>query len=199
MVFLIQNTQNRDTMALQLKLSELIIAMKGAENRIATVEELPEDELEQLHKELCVHAEAAGDALESRRSSNASRREICVTAPGLAPHGGRQDEAQAHRDRQRRKRTREWRPRRSRPRCRRFRRPHRRLHGRGCRHWRQIVDGLAEAGEIGLDVVEHFAAGVAGETFDLLGKLQHVLTQVLQVFLQALDVDLMCRWCLSAP
>jgi low affinity Fe/Cu permease len=35
MVFLIQNTQNRDSMALQVKLAELIIAMKGAENRIA--------------------------------------------------------------------------------------------------------------------------------------------------------------------
>ena len=69
MVFLIQNTQNRDTMALQLKLSELIIAMKGAENRIAMIEDLPEEDLEQLHKELCAHAEAAGDALESRRSS----------------------------------------------------------------------------------------------------------------------------------
>ena len=67
MVFLIQNTQNRDTMALQLKLSELIIAMKDAENRIATVEDLPEEDLEQLHKELCAQAEAAGDALASRR------------------------------------------------------------------------------------------------------------------------------------
>jgi low affinity Fe/Cu permease len=68
MVFLIQNTQNRDTLALQLKLSELIIAMKDAENRIATIEDLPEEELEQLHKELCVRAEQAGDALASRRS-----------------------------------------------------------------------------------------------------------------------------------
>ncbi len=69
MVFLIQNTQNRDTMALQLKLSELIIAMKDAENKLATAEDLPEEDLEQLHKELCARAEAAGDALESRRSS----------------------------------------------------------------------------------------------------------------------------------
>ena len=68
MVFLIQNTQNRDTLALQLKLSELIIAMKDAENRIATAEDLPEEDLEQLHKELCSRAEAAGDALASRRS-----------------------------------------------------------------------------------------------------------------------------------
>src|SRR5262249_30599310 len=35
MVFLIQNTQNRDTLAIQLKLSELVLAMKGAENKFA--------------------------------------------------------------------------------------------------------------------------------------------------------------------
>lgn len=67
MVFLIQNTQNRDTLALQLKLSELIIAVKDAENRIATIEDLPEEELEKLHQELSAHAQAAGDALASRR------------------------------------------------------------------------------------------------------------------------------------
>jgi low affinity Fe/Cu permease len=67
MVFLIQNTQNRDSLALQVKLSELIIAMKGAENRIATVEDLSEEELEQLHKDLCARAEATGDALSNRR------------------------------------------------------------------------------------------------------------------------------------
>ena len=36
MVFLIQHTQNRDTLALQLKLAEVIIAMRDAENRVAT-------------------------------------------------------------------------------------------------------------------------------------------------------------------
>src|SRR6201999_2393093 len=51
MVFLIQHTQNRDTLALQLKLSELIIAVHGAENRVATIEDLDEDELEKLHQE----------------------------------------------------------------------------------------------------------------------------------------------------
>lgn len=67
MVFLIQNTQNRDTMALQLKLAELIIAMKGAKNSLATVEDLTEEELEDLHKELCVRADAADELLASRR------------------------------------------------------------------------------------------------------------------------------------
>jgi len=68
MVFLIQNTQNRDTMALQVKLSELIIAMKGAENRFAAVEELSDQELEQLHKDLSARAQATSDALNVRRS-----------------------------------------------------------------------------------------------------------------------------------
>ena len=46
MVFLIQHTQNRDTLALQLKLAELIIAVEGAENRLATAEDLSEEDLE---------------------------------------------------------------------------------------------------------------------------------------------------------
>ena len=51
MVFLIQNTQNRDTMALQIKLDELIIAMHGAKNRLAAAEDLCDEDLQALHKE----------------------------------------------------------------------------------------------------------------------------------------------------
>lgn len=69
MVFLIQNTQNRDTMALQLKLSELILAMSEAENRFATAEDLSEEELEQLHQELHKRAETTLGALNSRRAT----------------------------------------------------------------------------------------------------------------------------------
>jgi low affinity Fe/Cu permease len=57
MVFLIQHTQNRDTLALQLKLAELIIAFKGAENRIATIEDMEEDDLERLHEDYRQRAE----------------------------------------------------------------------------------------------------------------------------------------------
>jgi|SRR5690242_18060098 len=73
MVFLIQNTQNRDSLALQVKVSELIIAMKGAENSMAAIEHLSEEELEQLHKKLCARAEATGDALSIRRDKAKAR------------------------------------------------------------------------------------------------------------------------------
>jgi low affinity Fe/Cu permease len=45
MVFLIQNTQNRDTAALQLKLDELIRAHEGARNRLLQLEDLTEEEM----------------------------------------------------------------------------------------------------------------------------------------------------------
>ena len=57
MVFLIQNTQNRDMMAVQLKLSELVLAMKGAENKFASIEDLSDDELEDLHNDCRKRAE----------------------------------------------------------------------------------------------------------------------------------------------
>lgn len=50
MVFIIQQTQNKDTMALQLKLNELISANKSASNRLIDIEDLTEDELEVLKK-----------------------------------------------------------------------------------------------------------------------------------------------------
>src|SRR5256885_4488870 len=68
MVFLIQNTQNRDTMALQVKLAELIIAVQGAHNRLAIAEDLSEEELERLHKQYCSKADSALETLEQRRA-----------------------------------------------------------------------------------------------------------------------------------
>jgi low affinity Fe/Cu permease len=48
MVFLIQNTQNRDSEAVQLKLDELIRANEQARNRLLRLEELSEDEMEHI-------------------------------------------------------------------------------------------------------------------------------------------------------
>ena len=50
MVFLIQRSQNKDSLALQLKLNELVAAMEGASNRLIDVEDLTEDELRVLHR-----------------------------------------------------------------------------------------------------------------------------------------------------
>jgi low affinity Fe/Cu permease len=50
MVFIIQQTQNKDTIALQIKLNELIASSEFASNRLVDVEDLTEDELETLKK-----------------------------------------------------------------------------------------------------------------------------------------------------
>jgi low affinity Fe/Cu permease len=69
MVFLIQNTQNRDTLAIQLKLSELVLAMKGAENRFAAIEDLSDEELQALHDDCRARAEMTLHHLEGRKTT----------------------------------------------------------------------------------------------------------------------------------
>src|SRR5438270_8857780 len=51
MVFLIQNTQNRDAKAVHLKLDEVIRALKGARNQLVDLEALSDDELKKLEEE----------------------------------------------------------------------------------------------------------------------------------------------------
>ena len=69
MVFLIQNTQNRDTAALQIKLAELILAVQGAKNKLATAEDMTEEELEKLHAQYQERANDTLQQLERRRSA----------------------------------------------------------------------------------------------------------------------------------
>lgn len=52
MVFLIQNTQNRDSKALQVKLSELILALEAANNKIAAIESASPEELDAALEEI---------------------------------------------------------------------------------------------------------------------------------------------------
>jgi len=50
MVFLIQRTQNKDALAIHIKLNEIVAALEGASNRLIDVEDLNEDEIKTLHK-----------------------------------------------------------------------------------------------------------------------------------------------------
>jgi low affinity Fe/Cu permease len=65
MVFVIQNTQNRDTAAVQIKLDELIRATQGAHNAMLDLEQLEEEQLEQYLKR---YEELAARAREKLRS-----------------------------------------------------------------------------------------------------------------------------------
>jgi low affinity Fe/Cu permease len=85
MVFLIQNTQNRDMLAVQLKLSELVLAMKGAKNSYASIEDLTDEELEELHNDCRMRAEMTGQHLQIRRSGKTSDKAI-VTRKHPAKH-----------------------------------------------------------------------------------------------------------------
>ena len=49
MVFLIQRAQNKDAVAIHLKLNEIVAAMEGASNRLIDIEDLSEDEVAALH------------------------------------------------------------------------------------------------------------------------------------------------------
>jgi low affinity Fe/Cu permease len=78
MVFLIQSTQNRDTAALQLKLDELIRAMRGARNTLIDLEELDDEAIER------VRAHYAALAARARAGSGADGA-LAPPEPELAP------------------------------------------------------------------------------------------------------------------
>ncbi len=68
MVFLIQRSQNKDSLAVQLKLNELVAAVGGASNRLVDVEDLSEDELRVLRKHYQQLAEMAKSEMEIGKS-----------------------------------------------------------------------------------------------------------------------------------
>ena len=72
MIFLVQNTQNRESAAIQLKLDELIRAMSGAHNAYLDLEEMTEEELEELHQCYESLAQQARDALSKGKSDTDS-------------------------------------------------------------------------------------------------------------------------------
>jgi low affinity Fe/Cu permease len=63
MVFLIQNTQNRDSRAIQIKLDELIRAARGAHNALLDLEELTDDDLTKIREQYILLAQQARENL----------------------------------------------------------------------------------------------------------------------------------------
>ena len=77
MVFLIQQTQNKDGMAIQLKLNELVAALDGASNRLISVEDVTSEELRVLrahYQLLAKRAKEMADTTESHSIEEAERR-----------------------------------------------------------------------------------------------------------------------------
>lgn len=79
MVFLIQHTQNRDTLAIQLKLDELIYATKKAHNALLNLEELSEEELDAIRRNYNIIASHARSRVKiknlyQRRARNPHKR-----------------------------------------------------------------------------------------------------------------------------
>lgn len=77
MVFLLQRSQNKESLAVQLKLNELVAAMAGASNRLIDVEDLSEKELQTLHehfRQLVIMAKKDVNLSESHSVEEASAR-----------------------------------------------------------------------------------------------------------------------------
>lgn len=78
MVFVIQNTQNRDSAALQIKLDELIRATSGAHNALLDLEELEEKDLERLRQTY----ERLARAARARGFDDTGSPEVSAAIPG---------------------------------------------------------------------------------------------------------------------
>jgi len=77
MVFIIQRTQNKEALAVQLKLNEVVAALQGASNRLVNVEDMEEADLEVLHshyRSLADMAKHEGDIRQSHSLDEADQR-----------------------------------------------------------------------------------------------------------------------------
>lgn len=82
MVFLLQNIQNRDSRAVQLKLDELIRALTGARNELINVENFTEEELERYCSEFSKIHRHYEKALEKRKHKRESvTKDVTAEAP----------------------------------------------------------------------------------------------------------------------
>lgn len=90
MVFLIQRSQNKDSLAIQLKLNELVAAIHGASNHLIDVEDLTEAELHALHhhyRRLAAMARQDADLLASHSVEEATQRHRRKRAQQPVPPG----------------------------------------------------------------------------------------------------------------
>jgi len=100
MVFLIQRSQNKDSLALQLKLNEIVAALSGASNRLIDIEDLTEQELRALHEHYKVLADMARRGMDLKESHSveeamsrhaakqrANKRPVVEDAHPLKPDG----------------------------------------------------------------------------------------------------------------
>ncbi len=92
MVFLIQRSQNKDSLAIQLKLNELVAAIQGASNHLIDIEDLTEEELRILHghyRTLAAMARQEVDLLASHSVEEAAqrhrRKRVMETPPAPPP------------------------------------------------------------------------------------------------------------------
>ena len=76
MVFLIQRSQNKESLAVQLKLNELVAAIEGASNHLISVEDLSEQELETLHLHYRKLAEMAKEAANIKESHSIEEAQL---------------------------------------------------------------------------------------------------------------------------
>ena len=75
MVFLIQNTQNRDAKAMHLKLDEMIRALKGARNQLVDLEDLSDEDLKKLEEQFRrLRKKAEHNGTHSRNAGSAKSR-----------------------------------------------------------------------------------------------------------------------------
>jgi len=91
MVFIIQNSQNRDTEALQIKIDELIRANMGAENALLDLENLPQgnlDEFREHYRKLAEHARVKGFDLAAIIATMEAEEEVLLHKGGrVRPKG----------------------------------------------------------------------------------------------------------------
>jgi len=86
MVFLIQRSQNKEALAVQLKLNEVVAALQGASNRLVNVEDLEEADLEVLHSHYRSLAEMAKREGDIRQSHSLDEADVRHRAKLRAPN-----------------------------------------------------------------------------------------------------------------